>query len=30
MQPGAAVKSSVSAAHAGEPRMVSAKGENRR
>jgi len=30
MQPGAAVKTSVSAAHAGEPRMVSAKGENRR
>ena len=30
MQPGAALKSSVSAAHAGEPRMVSAKGENRR
>jgi UDP-sulfoquinovose synthase len=30
MQPGAAVKTSVSTAHAGEPRMVSAKGENRR
>jgi UDP-sulfoquinovose synthase len=30
MQPGAAFKTSVSAAHAGEPRMVSAKGENRR
>jgi UDP-sulfoquinovose synthase len=30
MQPGTAVKTAVSAAHAGEPRMASAKGENHR